>query len=562
MKQFFISICLFISAVLTCNAQLTLTEEASQYYYTNPIISGMNPDPSICRVGEDYYLVTSTFGFFPGIPVYHSRDLVNWELIGHGINRPEQLRFKEGQKSKLNIFAATIRYHNGIFYIITTNAGQGNIIITASNPAGPWSEAHYLDNAQGIDPSLFFDDDGKVYYTGNYSAKNKITKNARNIWLQEIDLKTWKLVGKRKDVINSNEYYAGMMMSDQGDNQLMDFMEGPHLYKKEDSYYLLASHGGTFWNHAVSIWKSNDVFGPYKINPANPIVTNRDAPKYNYAHHTGHADIVQTQQGEWFMVLLGIRPYGGSETNLGRETFMVPIDWSQTWPIINPLGPIGKVMQVHRRPTLDNQPMTKEKVRDDFDEQELDLNWNMYQIPQKQWYTLSKKGQLQIKLGAETLREWVNPHFIGRRQAHKNFTATCKMTFVPAAENEVAGLVVTRDATNRFQLLSVLKDGKHMVQLKRIEVNLGEGDSILTEAAVDANMVYFKCTALEQAYAFSYSIDGKSWMALGGNQDGRIFGTGAGIGRFTGTFIGMYASSNNIKSNNIALFDWFEYSGY
>ncbi len=563
MRPIFLTIFLLVNATFICDAQFTLSPKAATHYYANPIISGMNPDPSICRVGEDYYLVTSTFGFYPGLPVYHSRDLVNWRLIGHGINRPDQFTFSQGKQEKLNLFAATIRHHDGVFYIICTNAGQGNFAITANNPAGPWSNAHYIDNAPGIDPSLYFDDNGKVYYTGNRTPDNKLSRSARNVWAQEIDIKTWTLKGERKDLIDYNTYYAGLMMAGQADKTLLDFMEGPHLYKKDESYYILASHGGTFWNHAVSIWKSDSLFGPYEINPNNPIVTNRDAPQYNYEHHTGHADLVQTQDGEWFMVLLAIRPYGGSETNLGRETFMVPVDWSGIWPVANPLGPVGKVMSLHRRPKLANHPWLAESIRDEFDGDALNLHWNMYQMPMEEWFMLNKpKGKLKINLGSETIQEWVNPSFIGRRQAHKNFTSTCKMEFTPKSENEVAGMVITRDASNQFQLVSVLKNGKQFIQLRRIEVIDVESDTILAEQAITGKTIYLKAEALEQEYAFSYSLDGNHWTSIGGNQDGRFFGVGKGIGRFTGTFIGMYASSNGKESSNAALFDWFEYAGF
>lgn len=181
----------------------------------------------------------------------------------------------------------------------------------------------------------------------------------------------------------------------------------------------------------------------------------------------------------------------------------------------------------------------------------------------EEWFTLNKpKGKLKINLGSETIQEWVNPSFIGRRQAHKNFTSTCKMEFTKKSENEVAGMVITRDASNQFQLVSVLKNGKQFIQLRRIVVIDVESDTILAEQAITAKAIYLKAEALEQEYAFSYSLDGNHWTSIGGSQDGRFFGVGKGISRFTGTFIGMYASSNENESSNVALFDWFEYGGF
>ena len=581
MKNLSLTFLLLASSWLTVYAQISTNEKAIAQYYSNPILTGMNPDPSICRVGNDYYLVTSTFGFYPGLPVYHSLDFVNWELIGYGIHSPKQLALREEKHDVLNLFAATIRHHNGVFYIINTNVGKHdgdrNFVITATNPAGPWSDAIYIENAPHIDPDLFFDDDGKVYYSGNGLPENRTYDRGRNIWAQEIDPKTWKMVGEPVDIIDCVDYYNGARLCNM-DNSFLHNMEAPHIYKKDGMYYLLIAHGGTEWNHAVSIWKSDQVFGPYEMNPANPILTMRDYPHDNYLHASGHGDLVQTQNNEWWMVCLASRPYGGEYTNLGRETCLVPVDWSGTWPIVNPLGPVGRVLPLQLRPNLPNHSWPEIPARDDFDSEKLNLYWNFIQTPVDQWWNLDKSsGQLKINLRPEVIEKSVNPSFIGRRQAHKNFTAVTKMTFTSKSENERAGLTITRDVSNQFQLVCGLNNGQKVVRLIRKEVINGDGkmlndkkvqisgdeaETIIAEKPVDGKSLFLKMEALEQMFSFYYSEDGKNWETLATQQDGRMLSFGLGIGRFTGTFVGMYASSNGKESNNSALFDWFEYSGF
>ncbi len=551
-------------------SQIDLAPKAKNFYYTNPVISGMNPDPSICRVGENYYLITSTFGFFPGIPIYHSLDLVHWKLIGYGIHSPEQLKLRKEKSDQLNIFASTIRYNEGNFYIISTNVGRNatsrNFVITAKNPSGPWSDAHYIKDAPRIDPSLFFDDDGKVYYTGNDVPKSATFEKQRNIWMQEIDPKTWQLIGDKVTIVDPGKYYKGLVLSGK-DSKTLTFFEGPHLYKKDGTYYLMISHGGTFWEHAVSIWKSDSVFGPFELYKNNPIVTNRDFTHDNYIHHTGHADIIQTQNNEWWMVLLGTRPYGGGYTNLGRETCLVPVDWSGSWPVVNPLEPKGRVMPVHRRPNLPNYPWPENDLRDNFDSKNLNLYWNFMQVPSEKWWSLTAKpGHLKVNLRPEIIEPNVNPSFIGRRQKHKNFTSVTKIEFTPNSENETAGMVVTRDVSNQFKFVYTLKSGQSYLQLLRKDiVNTFEDipvEKVIAEKKVSSKSLYLKIEALEQLFTFSFSNDGNSWEVLAKNEDGRFLSFGLGMGKFTGTFVGLYASSNGQESSNFALYDWFEYSGF
>lgn len=528
---------------------------------TNPIIPGYNADPSICRVGDNYYVATSSSEYFPGIPIYQSKDLVNWKMIGHALDRLSQLNLSNVACSQ-GVFAPTLRYHKGIYYISSTLTGVmkgepgGNFIVTAQNPEGPWSEPYWLPEAQGIDPSLFFDDDGKVYYQGNYSPQPKKWNNHRNLWLQEFDVPNMKLIGSKVDILDGSDYYQKGNI-DGGIKEGVDFFEGPHLYKKEGKYYLIAGHGGTFQNHAVSIWRSNNVFGPYETNPANPILTHRNLPTTYAITSTGHADLVQTQTGEWWMVYLGRRPYGGEIHILGRETFLSPIDWTGEWPIVNRNGKIGRGELSIEKPDLKEKKWNSDTETDDFDGIALDQRFTFIRTPQSPWWSLSKrKGFLRVQLRPETISEVANPSFIGRRQESPNCTATLKMEFTPTSVREEAGLVVERDKNNYLRFTLGYETGQKVLRLIQRSGEKPEDDQI-AQSAVNSDSVYLKIISDGVFYTFSYSVNGKDWKVLKDKMDGSFLGM-LGVGRFTGTFIGMYASSNGTRSNNYVDFDWFE----
>ena len=279
--------------------------------YQNPIIPGFHPDPSICRVGEDYYLVTSTFEYFPGVPIFHSRDLINWRQLGYCLTRESQLPLRNAWNSG-GIFAPTIRHHDGVFYMITTNVSQGgHFLVTAPAPHGPWSEPVWLEG-KGFDPSLLFDDDGTVYFTHHQSEG--ITQYVVNPHSGE------RLSESRVIWGGYNGFGA----------------EGPHLYKLHGYYYLLIAEGGTEYGHMESIARSQSPWGPFEGCPHNPILSHR-SQVYSPIQATGHGDMVQDQQGQWWMVFLGVRPVGYPHVyHLGRETFLTLVEWDAGgWPVVN-----------------------------------------------------------------------------------------------------------------------------------------------------------------------------------------------------------------------------------
>ena len=293
-----------------------------------PVLPGCYPDPSICRVEDDYYLVTSTFEYFPGLPIFHSRDLVHWRQLGHAIDRPAQLDLS-GVLSSGGLYAATLRHHDGVFYLVNTlvqacdGAQGGNYLLTAGDPAGPWSDPVWLTDAEGIDPSLFFDDDGRAWYVGARPSREPAWEGQTDTWLRELDITTLQLAGPE------HVLWHGALLG-------AVWAEGPHLYKVDGRYYLLAAEGGTEHNHAVSVARADEVTGPYAGNPGNPVLTHRNLGRGYPIVATGHADLVQLPDGEWWAVLLAMRPYGGYHCNLGRETFLVPVVWEDGWPVFAP----------------------------------------------------------------------------------------------------------------------------------------------------------------------------------------------------------------------------------
>ncbi len=522
--------------------------------FHNPIIPGCYPDPSICRVDEDYYLVTSTFEYFPGLPIFHSRDLVNWQQIGHVLDRPSQLNLDD-IKASLGLYAPTIRYQAGVFYVINTHVSSNddtlltgenchrNFVVTATDPAGPWSEPFWLADASGIDPSLFFDDDGRAWYTGNrLPPQGPDYPHHKEIWLQELDLATMQLTGPRYSL------WDGAI---KGNLEA----EAPHLYKINGWYYLLVAEGGTEHNHAVTVARSQNITGPYEGNPRNPILTHRHLGQAFPIACTGHADLVETQNGEWWMVLLATRPYGGYYYNLGRETFLAPIIWEEGWPIVSPGS--GRIEFEFPAPNLPSQRVPSQPTTDNFEAATLAYCWNFLRTPRESFWSLTDRpGYLRLNLRPEKLAEPVNPSFVGRRQQHINFAARAALEFMPHNPNECAGLVLLQNNEFHFRFVITLAEtGQTVARLVKREQ--GE-DRPLAEHPVAGPRLYLKVEAYGQAYNFYVASVSEAWQPLAQNVDGRILSTPV-AGGFVGTYLGMYASSNGHSSHNVADFDWFEY---
>ncbi len=522
--------------------------------YANPVLPGFYPDPSICRAGDYYYLVNSSFAWFPGVPIHRSRDLVNWEQIGHVLDRPGQLMLRDGVGISAGIWAPTLRYHAGKFYLITTaqRAGQ-NFYVTATDPAGPWSDPHFLPAAPGIDPTLFFDDDGNVYYVGNFDPKGKQRwKNQHEIWLQEIDLATDTLIGERH-VLTAGDHEGHST-----------FAEGPHLYKINGKYLLLMSEGGTWEQHAVTVFLADRITGPYRRNPANPVMTHRHLGRMADITTVGHADLVQTPQGDWWAVLLGVRPIGPERHyTLGRETFLVPVSFDGDWPVFAP--GVGRVRLTENRPQLPWAPVPVLGCRDDFTGDRLALAWNFLRTPTEPWWSLDRRpGWLTLSLRAPRLTETRQPSLIARRLQHHAFTATTRLDFAPATPEEVAGLVVLQNEAFHYRLEVGLREGQRAATLHQVWREKNQPASAAKETVVgwlrlpDQGPVCLRLSVNGLALQFHAGADEEHLAPVGGEQDGRVLSTRT-AGGFVGAYVGMYASSQGTPSTNSAAFEWFDY---
>jgi len=513
--------------------------------FKNPVLPGFYPDPSICRVNDDFYLVTSTFAYFPGVPVFHSKDLVNWRQIGNVLDRPEQLPLQGAHVSQ-GIFAPTIRHHDGTFYMITTNvSGGGNFLVTATDPAGPWSKPHYLEGANGIDPSLFFDSDGRCYYHGTCDRREGAQYYGDNeIYLQELDLAQMKLVGERYAIWHSALKNAV-------------WPEGPHLYKIGEYYYLFISEGGTAHEHAITVARSKSLTGYFEGHKANPILTHRHLGRDYPIVNVGHGDLVETPNGEWWMALLASRPYGGRYRNLGRETFLVPVSWEDGWPVVN-YG-IGLVRETERLPNLDAAPSPQCTAYSFADIQSLPLNMMFLRNPVSSDY-VPENGSLKLRLNKNAITELDTVSYYCIRQQHMSFRAHTLMGFRPEAENECAGLVLFQNHKHNYQFVLTLKDGARVLRLIKCS---GDEKTVLAEHACadDDSVLRLQVEAKGQELSFGYSSGDESCVCVYGNADARILSTDV-AGGFVGTTIGMYASANGAEAGDrFAGFFEFAYVG-
>ncbi|MFI1744884.1 glycoside hydrolase family 43 protein [Thalassobellus sediminis] len=514
--------------------------------YINPILTGFYPDPSICYANGKFYLINSSFSYFPGIPIFESTDLVNWKQLGHVITRKEQADFS-GLKVSKGMFAPTIRYHYDTFYVICTNVeASGNFIVTAKNPAGPWSDPILLPEVEGIDPDLFFDDDGKVYITHNGVPPNNISKHEghRAIYMFEYDLENKKVIGESTLLVN-----GGTSMDIKP-----VWVEAPHIFKKDGYYYLICAQGGTGNNHSEVVFRSKSVSGPYVSYENNPILTQRhlDANRPNEISSTGHADFIELPNGDWWTVFLGCRPYEGDLYNTGRETFLMPLAWENDWPKV--VGGKTPITVLHKKPNL---PVSQEATtpttgnfvfHDDFNEDTLDFKWNFIRTPLEAWYKLDGNNLL-IKPRTESIHTKTNYSFIGRRQQHLQFEASTKLSYTVTDTLKTAGLVAFQNED--FYLLigkRLNKDGNVEVYLEK---NAGPVDaskpSIIEKKELNENTedLFLKVEGDKRFYNFYYKTqENDPWILLGNTIDASILSTNK-AGGFVGTYLGMYTSLNH-----------------
>lgn len=502
-----------------------------QATFQNPVISGLASDPSICRVGDNYYLVTSTFEYFPGLPIYQSKDLVNWKMIGYALHKPSQNPLMGCEASVGGQYAATLRYNKGIFYVICTNYGgsgsQGEFYVTATNPAGPWSEPHWI-GCWYVDPSLMFENDSTYYLSP--------------------DNKGGFLVGTLNEATDRFNQPLKKVAAGLGGSS----PEGPHMYKVNGYYYLMSAEGGTGYQHREVIQRSKSPYGPFEPSPLNPVVSHMNAPE-NPFQAIGHADLVQLPDDSWWLVCLGFRTKGGNYHHLGRETFLAPVTWNADgWPKVGTDGIIAEKMTA---PNLPLHVWEKESVRDDFNSASLRLPWNFVRNPHDaDWSLTAKPGFLRLNGSAISFKEKNSPAFICRRQTAFNLVASAKISFTPTKTTEEAGLVVRGDDKNHFDFLVTMLNGKRVIVLRKY---LQDKVADLIYREIPDGDVILRVSATDLQYQFWVQQEGKA-AELIGSAFTKDLSTEV-IGGFTGTFIGLYASGNGVPNVNPADFDWFDF---
>lgn len=514
--------------------------------YLNPVLSGFYSDPSLTRVGDDYYLVTSTFAYFPGIPIFHSRDLVSWTQIGNAIDRPGQLDFGALGLSR-GVFAPAISHHDGLFYILNTCVDCGdNFLVTATDPAGPWSEPVWLPDLRGaIDPSLFFDTDGSAWIVNNGPPEGEPQyEGHRAIWVQRFDPVKQATFGPRKVLVNGGVDFSKKPI----------WIEGPHLIRHKDWIYLICAEGGTAEQHSQVVLRAKSPEGPFTPYAGNPILTQRDLPRNRALPITsaGHADFVQTPSGEWWATFLAVRPYNADDMyNTGREIFLMPVDWSGEWPRVTSPGDV--IPYVHDRPALPVQPAPAIPmagdftVRDEFDGPDLAPYWMMMRNPRETWYDFtSQPGSLTLTARPFGLGDNANPSFLGRRQQHLNGEASTSLTWRPAKDGDRAGIAALQSDEFWYQLAVSQAEGERVVQLIRRAGPGDPADGVVVAAATlqmpDAGAVRLRIVARGGLYDFDYSEAAEGWTSLAHDIDGTILSTRK-AGGFVGVTMGPFAIS-------------------
>ena len=522
------------------------------FQYSNPILPGCYPDPSICRVGKDYYLVNSTFGYYPGVPIWHCTDLVHWKQLGYVLNRPSQLMLKDCKMSG-GVYAPDIKYnpHNRTFYMITTGTGYGSTTYVKTDDPKKcnWSAPVALPSVGGIDPSLFFDEDGKAYILNNDApAYEPLYSGHRAIWIREFDWRNDRVVGEAKVLID-----GGLDISKQP-----SWIEGPHLYKVKGKYYLMAAEGGTGPNHREVILSSDSPMGPFKPCAINPILTQMglSSDRIDPITCAGHADLVETENGEWFAVFLAVRPARYGHENTGRETFLLPVKWNDDQPVILEKGTtVPYVVDM----TPEMRRLSKDNTIKGYEPYAPALLWTseglskdavFIRTPVGDFFTIEKNGQLRLKPKNVCIDQFGNPSFIGRRINSKNFYAQTTLAYTPKSKQEFAGVVCFQNDYCYIQFGKTMNEkGEEVLQLKSFsgkeKKELKDEYECLLSRKEKKQKVYLKVEVqTPEEYTFSYAFGRPdSWMVLGKVKSSLLSTVTAG--GFTGTTIGIYATTNS-----------------
>lgn len=509
-------------------------KKPAQGQFQNPILAGFYPDPSITRAGDDYYLVTSSFSYSPGVPIFHSKDLVNWKSLGHVLVTSKQLPLYKQQTSR-GIYAPTIRYHDGMFYLITTLVDvRGNFIVTAKNPAGPWSDPILLPEVGGIDPDIFFDDDGRAYITHNDAPVGEpLYDGHRAIWLWEYDLKTKKVIKEsRRLIVNGGTDLAKKPV----------WIEAPHIYKINGWYYLLCAEGGTAYEHSQVVFRTKDLTKPFEPYAGNPILTQRDLDinRPNPITTAGHADLIQTKEGEWWAVFLATRAYDKTAYNTGRETFLLPVSWKNEWPIILEKGkeiPYQLAAPKTSAKTKNADITTGNFIwQDNFSSPALLHPWVSLRTADEPFYQL-QKNHLQLKALNVRLDELEQPAFLGRRQQHTKFSASTELD-IPTGKQS-AGIVALQSETAHYYFGARPMNGKTELFIEQANKNTPNIIRTFTPTDIPQRLTLIIEGDAGKISFYYRTKDGDKKPALE-NADAKTLSTEV-AGGFVGTLLGIHA---------------------
>lgn len=532
----------------------------------NPILPGFYPDPSICKAGEWFYLVCSSFELCPGIPIFRSRDLAHWEQIGNVMTKENGFHVKANTFTG-GVMAPTIRYYDGTFYIINTNfSDKGNYIVTAEDPAGPWSEPHWLDDVPGIDASLFIDDDGSAYIigTGNVVKRADGTMD-RGIWLCDFDLKTFKVTGEQTAIWDSALRNAPSP-------------EAPHIYRKDGYYYLIIAEGGTEHYHSVAVARSKELKGWYEGFQGNPVMTHRQMGYTCKIANVGHADLVETDSGNWYAVMLASRTIGGYYKNLGRETYICPVIWERDWPVFSPeTGKIEWEYDADETLPWDDSDVEEPAITDHLPDQ-----WCFWGTPYGDFWKV-ENGTVSLQCLARRINEPLKclldesensrtddcVSFVGRRITDIDYRFSCRLSFTPG-EGESAGVTLLQASDHQYRMEKISKDGSEML---RVVLSWSEMDvpphfpnfksetkeKILSEMPYPQGDPILLVEVRGQDFNFYYVEDGEKHVVYE-HADGRLINPEI-VGCMTGMLAGIYASGNGKTTDNFAEFSEISYSG-
>ncbi|MEK4117173.1 glycoside hydrolase family 43 protein [Paenibacillus sp. FSL W8-0919] len=517
---------------------------------TNPILRGFHPDPSICRAGEDYYIATSTFEWFPGVRIHHSRDLVHWKPIQSPLTRTSQLHM-EGNIDSGGVWAPCLSYDNGVFYLIYTDVKSRvgafkdthNYLVTATNIEGPWSEPVYL-NSSGFDPSLFHDEDGRKWLVNMIWDHRKGKNRFSGIVLQEFSVQEQKLTGPAVNIFKGTE---------------LGLTEAPHLYKYKGYYYLLTAEGGTGYEHAVTVARSRTLQGPYEVDPANPILTSYGRPDLKL-QKAGHGSLVETHTGEWYMAHLIGRPVNGQFCTLGRETALQQCTWSEDGWLRLASGDRYPEVQVPA-PKIKPHPFEPAPEMDHFDQPMLRSDWNTLRIPpDPTWLSLTERpGYLRLR-GMESMSSTHRQSMVARRlQAFACEAETC-LEFAPDHPQQMAGLILYYDTKDYLYLRVTYHEEKGQC-LGIIQSRYGGYDELLEDIPLKSvNGIRLKVVVDHDRACFYYALqDDPSWYPAGGWFDiTHLSDESPDYIRFTGTYIGLCVQDLG-GTRKHADFDYFVY---